>query len=581
LIERAFLVVLANGDVEESFPLAERLVGVDRGHRIARLVLAARGIKRGQFAAARNQLGLSARAPVSDLTSALVTGWALAGGGEVNAAIEAVDRFPGPDAFAWVKDFHSGLILDVAGRRKQAGERLRRAYERDKSSLRTVEAYGRWLAREAPLRPSGDGAPAAKSAASAYKGASLVEYLASIGHPTDFAARVELAQQNGIENYTGATEQNARLLRSLRESADAVAARPPDSALDIFAEFLKAMPDHPLIEAVVAEIEADRRPAPFVRNVQAGAAEVLYGIGTVLAGQGGDDLGLVYLRLALYLEPAHPLALLAIGDLHDSMQKPELAIAAYARVPEDSPLKPDTEIRRALSLNALERADEAREILERILEKRPDHTDSIVALGNVLRVAKRYEEAAAVYSKSIEVVQEPVQRHWTLFYYRAICYERAKQWPLAEQDFQKALELQPDQPDVLNYLGYSWIDMGINLDKGVDLVKRAVEQRPNSGYIVDSLGWAYYRLGRYEEAVKELERAVELRPQDSVINDHLGDAYWRVGRELEARFQWRHALDLDPEEEEIPKIDAKLKDGMPVAEPPPRAGAVEEPDKGG
>ena len=150
-----------------------------------------------------------------------------------------------------------------------------------------------------------------------------------------------------------------------------------------------------------------------------------------------------------------------------------------------------------------------------------------------------------------------------MFYFRGICYERSHQWPAAEADMKKALELYPDQPLVLNYLGYSWVDQGVHLDEGMDMIRKAVEQRPDDGYIVDSLGWAYFKTGNYDEAVKNLERAVELKPEDPTINDHLGDAYWRVGRTLEAHFQWSHAKDLNPEPEDLPKIEAKLKDGLP------------------
>ena len=157
------------------------------------------------------------------------------------------------------------------------------------------------------------------------------------------------------------------------------------------------------------------------------------------------------------------------------------------------------------------------------------------------------------------------------YYYRGICEERSKQWPKAEADMRKALELQPDQPHVLNYLGYSWIDQGINLDEGMKMIKRAVEQRPDDGYIVDSLGWAYFRIGNYEEAVKNLERAIDLKPEDPTINDHLGDAYWRVGRTLEAKFQWAHARDLKPEPDDLPKIEAKIENGL-TDDPSPCAG---------
>ena len=186
-----------------------------------------------------------------------------------------------------------------------------------------------------------------------------------------------------------------------------------------------------------------------------------------------------------------------------------------------------------------------------------------MALGNILRARKKFAECADVYSKGIDTIAKAEKPNWVIYYFRGICYERSKQWPKAEADLKKALELFPDQPQVLNYLGYSWVDQGVNLDEGMRMIRRAVEQRADDGYIVDSLGWAYYRLGNYEEAVKHLERAVELKPEDPTINDHLGDAYWQVGRTLEARFQWAHARDLKPEPEELEKIEEKLKSGLP------------------
>ena len=181
------------------------------------------------------------------------------------------------------------------------------------------------------------------------------------------------------------------------------------------------------------------------------------------------------------------------------------------------------------------------------------------ALGNVLRARKFYSDAIEAYGKALALVKEPARQHWTLFYFRGISHERAKQWPPAEKDFQKSPELNPAQPQVLNYLGYSWVDQGVNLDQGLEMIKKAVELRPKDGYIIDSLGWAFYRLGRYDEAVKELERAIELRPEDPVINDHLGDAYWKVGRQLEARFQWNIASYVDePDGTVRPRALAKL-----------------------
>jgi len=334
-------------------------------------------------------------------------------------------------------------------------------------------------------------------------------------------------------------------------------------ALKIFATFDEALPRHPLMLEATAELKAGKKLPPMIDTPQAGAAEVLYGLGAALGRRGGEDLGLVYLQLALYLAPSHPLALLSLGDLYEAMKKPELANKIYERVPLNSPLQRNAQIQLALNLDALDRTDEAKASLEKIIAANPGDLEAIMALGNVQRGRKQFAECGDVYSKGVDTLTKTEKANWVIFYFRGICYERSKQWAKAEADLKKALELYPDQAHVLNYLGYSWIDQGINLDDGMRMIKRAVEQRADDGYIVDSLGWAYYRLGNNEEAVKQLERAVELKPEDPTINDHLGDAYWKVGRVLEARFQWSHARDLKPEPEDLVKIEAKLKSGLP------------------
>src|SRR6266705_2602660 len=318
-----------------------------------------------------------------------------------------------------------------------------------------------------------------------------------------------------------------------------------------------------LIVEATNDLKAGKKLPLMVDTPQAGAAEVLYGLGAALGRRGGEDLGLIYLQLSLYLAPSHPLALLSLGDLYEAMKKPELANKIYERVPLTSPLYRNAQIQLALNLDSLDRTDEAKASLEKLIAANPTDLESIMALGNVLRGRKQFAECADVYSKGVDTISKPEKSNWVIYYFRGICFERAKQWAKAEADLKKSLELFPDQPHVLNYLGYSWIDQGINLDEGMRMIKRAVEQRADDGYIVDSLGWAYYRLGNMEEAVKQLERAIELKPEDPTINDHLGDAYWRVERMLEARFQWSHARDLKPEPEDLVKIEAKLKSGLP------------------
>jgi Flp pilus assembly protein TadD len=185
-----------------------------------------------------------------------------------------------------------------------------------------------------------------------------------------------------------------------------------------------------------------------------------------------------------------------------------------------------------------------------------------VALGDLLRRERRFDEAAAAYDRAIALIDDPQPRHWGVFYSRGIAHERSGRWPLAEADFLKALELSPDQPEVLNYLGYSWVEMRIHLDQALEMIERAVAGAPDDGYILDSLAWVLYRLGRYDEALPHMERAVALMPSDPVLNDHLGDVYWAVGRRLEAQFQWRRALYFEPEEDEIPRIRRKLEVGL-------------------
>ncbi|MFZ1184774.1 MAG: tetratricopeptide repeat protein [Pseudolabrys sp.] len=339
--------------------------------------------------------------------------------------------------------------------------------------------------------------------------------------------------------------------------------RSPKEALTVFETFEKALPRHPLVVEAMDKLKAGEKLPPLVANVQAGAAEALYGLGASLGRRGGEDLGLVYLQLSLFLSPNHPLALLSLADLYEALKKPELAIKIYDRVPTNSPLHRNAAIQMAANLDSLDRADEAQKHLEALIKQNPDDLETVMALGNVLRGHKKFAECANVYSKGASAIQKPEKSNWVVFYFRGICYERSKQWAKAEADLTKALELFPDQPHVLNYLGYSWIDQGIKLDEGMEMIKKAVQQRPDDGYIVDSLGWAYYRVGNYEEATKQLERAIELKPEDPTINDHLGDAYWRVGRVLEARFQWAHARDLKPDAEDLPKIEEKLKEGLP------------------
>lgn len=505
VLERAFFSMLVAGDVDDAVPLAERLVKLDRSHRIARLVLAARAIKKSEYQRARTNLSLSVRGPIGDLTATLLAAWTMLGSGNAKAGVEMVDRLQGPEWYIAFKDLNAGLILDAAGQKKEAGKRLDAAVKIDPSSVRAVDAYGRWASRN-----------------------------------TSIAA-----------------------------------------AQEIYGNFEKVLPRHPLIEADVAELKAGKTLPLLIKTPQEGAAEVLYGLGAALARQGGEDLGLVYLQLALWLYPDHPLASLTLADLYEQLKQPEEAISVYEKVPSDSPLKRNAEVQMAVNLDATDQFEEARKHLQALIKQDPKDLEALVALAGIERGRKMFAECAKTYDQAMALIPNPQRNSWTLFYFRGICNERSKNWAEAEADLKKALQLFPDQPHVLNYLGYSWVDQGINLDQGLDMIRKAVSLRPDDGYIVDSLGWAYYKLGRYDEAVTELERAVELKPQDPVINDHLGDAYWKVGRKLEATFQWAHARDLKPEPEDLAKITKKLQNGLDAAEAEPPVKQAADQQKGG
>jgi Flp pilus assembly protein TadD len=226
-------------------------------------------------------------------------------------------------------------------------------------------------------------------------------------------------------------------------------------------------------------------------------------------------------------------------------------------------------VRQARALHDLEQGEVAFALLEVLAAAAPERIDALVQLGDLRRHDESYAESEAAYSRAIARLGAPRREHWTLLYARGIAYERTKRWPEAEADFLHALELEPEQPFVLNYLGYSWVDMGMHLDRAKGMLNRAVELRPDDGYIVDSLGWVHFRLGDYGAAADTLERAVELEPGDPVINDHLGDAYWRVGRQREARYQWQRVLTLDPDEEVSVEVEQKLRSGLPQPEAEP------------
>ncbi|MDA0229045.1 MAG: tetratricopeptide repeat protein [Proteobacteria bacterium] len=335
-----------------------------------------------------------------------------------------------------------------------------------------------------------------------------------------------------------------------------------DEANAVYQGYSENHPDSPWLEPILSMINSDVRPKPIVSTAKEGMAEALFGAASALPNESAGDTGLIYAYLALHLRPNFSVVRLLVGEILDVLERYEDAIKAYSGIAKSSPYSWSARLRAASDLASVERVDDAVNILSEMVDADINRADAAIALADVLRRNERFDEAVKFYDIAISRTAEFDARHWTLFYSRGVMLERTKQWPRAEADFLHALELQPDQPLVLNYLGYSWVEQGINLERAMGLIERAVALRPTDGYIVDSLGWAQYRLGDFENAVKQLERAVELRADDPIITDHLGDIYWKVGRRNEARFQWERSLVLGAEEEAVILIRQKLKEGL-------------------
>src|SRR3979490_241373 len=388
LLDRAFISSLADGDIDEAVKLAERILTTDKSNRVARLVIGVRDLKAKKKTSSQLNIKQSIRGPITDLVATLLSGWASYGAGDSKAAVANIDKLTGPEGYPVFKDLHAGMILELAGKEKDAGARLERACKLDDSMLRVADDYARWLSRN-------------------------------------------------------------------KDAAAATA---------IYEAFDKKLPRHPLVLDDLRETRAGKKLSPLVDSPQTGAAEALYGIGATLTRRGGEDLALVYLQLALYLHPNHSLALLSLADLYESVKKPAMAIKVYERMPASSPLKRNAQIQLATNLDAAERSDEAIKILKTVTAEDPKDIEAVMALGNIERGRKRFADCVQTYSKGIDALPAASEKtNWVYYYYRGICEERSKQWGKAEVDMRKALALQPQQPHVLNYLGYSWIHHGLNL----------------------------------------------------------------------------------------------------------------------
>lgn len=489
LLQRAHMLLAAEGRLEEAVALARRLLAFDSEAAVAAMLVASRDVKEGRLAAAEERLAKLPRRGINSFMAPMMLAWTRAAQGRFDGALAALAPMSGSSPLAPLHDFHAALINDLADRR-MAAEKL----------------YDSLVAGEGPLT------------------------LRAVEAAGAFYQRI------------GRTEK----------------------ARALYARYMGQHPGSGLLDGDARLAQGDKLPRVVQSGVE-GLAEAMFGASTSIRQGNALDVALVFGRLALDLRPNFPLAQVLVADILQSQERFDLANEVYRAIDPASPAWWSAQLRVAENLEDSGRADEAAALLRGMAGQRPDRWDALVSLGDVLRRGKNFAAAAEAYGQAITRVPRIERHHWTLFYSRGIALERSQRWPEAETDFLKALELERDQPYVLNYLGYSWVEQGINLDQARKMIEKAASLRPDDGAVVDSLGWVLYRLGDYPAAVRNLERAVELRPEDPTINDHLGDALWRVGRRDEARFQWQRALLLESDAEAKQGLEAKLKAGRPLA----------------
>ncbi|MFV0473448.1 MAG: tetratricopeptide repeat protein [Pikeienuella sp.] len=487
LMEQALLYQAAAGRMDEAMELSSRLNVFDAKNRVATLLLVAKDMKAGEYAALADRVE-QAKQGIHPLVGEMFRGWAAFGQGDEPAAEAAFGALDERPVFRIFSLYHTALA-------RHAGHEPERA----------IETY-RELAAVLDAPPTG-------RVARAYA-----------------AALVDAGQADEA--------------RTVHEAA---------AALGVGDDTL---------EEEIAALADPAAGAPLVETPAEGAAEALFGLASAVSGDGDPRLSLLYARLATWLRPDFHESTLLVAEILAANDQQAAAIRAYESIPPGSRLIRAAEIGRAEALHRMGRDDEAVEALKAVTRRAPEAADPQIALGDLLRRTERFSEAAKAYDSAIKLMAADDRSSWALLYQRGISYERSNQWDKAEADFLAALEQEPDQPLVLNYLGYSWLEKGVNFDKAMEMIRKAVEQRPEDGYIVDSLGWGYYLLGDFDNAAAELERAVELQPVDPTINDHYGDALWRVGRRMEAEFQWKRALSFDPEDKIRDRIRRKLERGL-------------------
>ncbi len=328
----------------------------------------------------------------------------------------------------------------------------------------------------------------------------------------------------------------------------------------VFDAYAKANPSSTLLPG---KITAGEVPKPLVADARAGLAEVFFTTASLLFGDDGAQDTFLYLRIALELRPNLPPGQLMLANLHEQVEDYPQAIKIYDGIEPGSVFHRRAAVRKALNLEALGDKAKAVELLDAVAKQYPEDATALITKGDLLRDSEDYTGATAAYGVAITRSEPLKAADWPLLYARGISSERSGDWNAAEADFTRALTLSPNQPDVLNYLGYSWLVAGKNITKAREYLDIAVAARPNDGHIIDSVGWAHYLSGDFAGAVQMFERAIQVMPDDTTVNDHLGDAYWRAGRHTEAHYQWERALTFKPDKDAEAALRTKLDKGLP------------------
>ncbi|WP_371308876.1 tetratricopeptide repeat protein [Hyphomonas sp.] len=382
--------------------------------------------------------------------------------------------------------------------------------------------------------------------------------------------------EDALATFEALWASGARLAVGLDAHARLLAARGDRARADeLLLKFRDEVGSNAALERLRAEIESGAVIEVHRPTVKEGAALAIYIPAAALSTRTQDDLSSVYFVLALALDPDLQEARTLWASALEKTGRREEALAILSQVPRPSPFYATARGQMAWLLRRDGRTEDALSVAGQALAEAPDRS-LLVQLADLFRSVGRNGEAEHILTDVIESDADEGRKDWRLLYARGAVREQLGRWPEAETDLKAALELQPESASVLNYLGYSYIDRGIRLEEGMELIRKALALEPNSGFITDSLGWAYFQLGRYEMATRYLERAVELEPGDATLNDHLGDAYWNVGRKLEAKFQWEQALKLDVDDSDRERIEVKLLKG-PDAPPVVQAGAEQDP----